>query len=336
MRKFNSLFLAALLPAVLFIACSGSKNNSAPAQATETAAPSLAGKTIAINVPHRAGSSTDIIARGFQPFFSKALNANIIVENLEGGGGNRAHTATYRAKPDGLTLEISIFPSLMLGELAKDGEYKSMEYTYISKLTGGDYNNWFVSADSPFKSIQDVFDAAKTRRVTFAGTGIGTNSHAAFIMFIKETGLNIQYVSFDGGPEAAVAVMGHHVEIGAGNEIMCRQPAADGTMRVLMLLGPERQSIFPDAPTVKELGHESAIVEVYMGLIGPPGMDPALVKYIDEVTRSVCADPEYVAHIKALGSTVVYESSDVFKAQAERTYQQAAIVAPDIKAMASL
>jgi tripartite-type tricarboxylate transporter receptor subunit TctC len=94
--------------------------------------------------------------------------------------------------------------------------------------------------------------------------------------------------------------MGHHVEIGAGNEIICKQPVADGTMRVLMLLGPERQAAFSDAPTVKELGYENAIVEVYMGLIGPPGMDLALVKYIDEATKSICQNPEFVAHIKAI------------------------------------
>jgi tripartite-type tricarboxylate transporter receptor subunit TctC len=340
MRKSGYLCLIPiLLPALLSFTACGKKAESGggasgPAQTQAGPQNLLAGKTVTINVQHAAGSSTDIIARGLQPNFSKAFGSNVIIENLGGGGGNQAHSATYRAKPDGLTLEITIFPSILLGELTKDGEFKSLEFSYISKLTGGDYNNWFVPADSPFQTMQDLINASKTRRLTFGGPGIGTNSHAMFILFLKEAGLNIQYVAFDGGPQAAVAAMGHHVDVAAGNEIICKQAVADGTMRVLMINGPDRQPEFPGTPTAKELGYENAIMEVCMGLIGPPGMDPAMIKYIDEVTAAICADPEVMSRIKALGSTIAYENSETFRIQAEKMYQQAALVAPDIKAIA--
>jgi tripartite-type tricarboxylate transporter receptor subunit TctC len=325
--------------ALSFTACTkkteSSTNASEPAQVQAAPQNPLAGKTIAINIPHRAGASTDIVARAFQPYFAKELGAIITIENLEGGGGNRAHNTTYRANPDGLTLEISPFPSAMLGELTKGGEFKSLEFTYISTITGADYNGIFVPYDSPYQTLGDLINEAKAKKLTCAGSGIGTNGHMALILLEKGAGIEFEYVSFDGGSEAAVAVAGKHTDCGVGNVVALKQLSDEKRIRVLGVVGAERHPAFPDAPTAKESGYPNAIMDVCVGLIGPPQMNSALVKLIADAAEKICKDQEFIEKMTSLGSSVVQVGPNEFKTMAESIYAQAEIVAPVIKTLAS-
>jgi tripartite-type tricarboxylate transporter receptor subunit TctC len=338
-KRFVSLFCLALSMAVMFTACAKKAESGAgasgPVQAQAAPQNPLAGKTIAIDIPHRAGASTDIVARAFQPYFAKEVGAIITIENLEGGGGNRAHNTTYRAAPDGLTLEITPFPSAMLGELTKGGEFKSLEFTYISTITGADYNGIFVPYDSPYQTLGDLINGAKAKKLTCAGSGIGTNGHMALILLEKGAGIEFEYVSFDGGSEAAVAVAGKHTDCGVGNVVALKQLSDEKRIRVLGVVGAERHPAFPDTPTAKESGYPNAVMDVCVGLIGPPKMAPALVQFIAGAAERICTDPEFVEKMTALGSSVVYLGPGEFKTMAESIYKQAEIVAPVIQAMAN-
>jgi tripartite-type tricarboxylate transporter receptor subunit TctC len=332
MKKFGHVCLI-LLAALLFFAACGKKAESGGDSGA--AKSPLAGKTIAIDIPHRAGASTDIVARAFQPYFAKETGAIITIENLEGGGGNRAHNTTYRAAPDGLTLEITPFPSAMLGELTKGGEFKSLEFTYIGTITGADYNGIFVPYDSPYQTLGDLINATKEKKLTCAGSGIGTNGHMALILLEKGAGVEFEYVSFDGGSEAAVAVAGKHTDCGVGNVVALKQLSDEKRIRVLGVIGAERHPAFPDAPTAQESGYPDAVMDVCVGLIGPPKMDSALVKFIADATEKICTDQEFIEKMTALGSSVVYLGPGEFKAMAENIYKQAEIVAPVIQVLAN-
>jgi tripartite-type tricarboxylate transporter receptor subunit TctC len=331
MKKLGHVCLMTVLLAVVvfFTACSKKTESSG------SGAPSnpLTGKTIAINIPHRAGASTDIVARAFQPYLAKELGAIITVENLEGGGGNRAHNSTYRAAPDGLTLEITPFPSAMLGELTKGGEFKSLEYTYISTITGADYNGIFVPYDSPYQTLADLINGAKAKKLTCAGSGIGTNGHMALILLEKGANVSFEYVSFDGGSEAAVAVAGKHTDCGVGNVVALKQLSDEKRIRVIGVVGAERHPAFPDTPTSVEAGYPNAVMDVCVGLIGPPKMDASLVKLIADASQRICTDQEFITKMTSLGSSVVYMGPDAFKSLAGNIYKQAEIVAPVIQAM---
>ncbi|MFP3042532.1 tripartite tricarboxylate transporter substrate binding protein [Treponema primitia] len=338
MKKFqNVLKLAVLLAAVVgLIACGGKNKNTGSTGGT--AAPAAAvnpvkGKTIAINIPHRAGSSTDIVARTFQTYFSREVEATVIIENLEGGGGNRSHNTTFKAKPDGTTLEITPFPSAVLGELTKGGEFKSLEYTYINTITGADYNGIFVPYNSPYQTINDLVSAAKAKELTCAGSGIGTNGHMALILLEKAAGIKFEYVSFDGGSEAAVAVAGNHTDCGVGNVVALKQLSDEKRIRVIAVVGADRHPAFPDAPTAKEMGYPNAVMDVCVGLIAPPGMDAETVKFLAAAGERVCKNPEFIAQSESLGSSVVYLGPADFKNLAGNIYKQAIIVAPDIQAL---
>ena len=117
---------------------------------------------IIIVVPYAAGGGTDVTARMLARDLEAALGKPVTVENRAGGGGWVGWGALANAKPDGYTIGYLNVPSMYAGYL--DKQYKRSEtlesFTPLMNHVL-DYNVWAVKADSPFKSVKDVIEAAK-------------------------------------------------------------------------------------------------------------------------------------------------------------------------------
>lgn len=332
-NKKNISFLTLIIflfSSFLLVGCGGQKTDSK----TTAKADVYPSRPVTILVPHKAGSSTDIIARTLQPTLQKNLGEKIsvVVENQEGGGGNAAHQKTYKATPDGYTIEIAPFPSMQLGELVKSGNFKAMEYTYLYNVTGADYNGIFVKYDSPYKDLKSLVEAAKTQKITMSGSGIGTNGHMALKLLEKSSGAKFEYVSYDGGTEAAVAVAGGHAMSGVGNIVALKQLADEKKIRIVAVIGEKRHVNFPDVPTAVESGYKDAIMDVCVGVFGPPNLPADIAKKLEEALNKSVNDPEFKKQAEKLGSNIVPLGSIEFKKLAEKIYSQANLVKEDLKA----
>ncbi len=309
-------FAVMFLTAAIGFAASGAKYPSNP---------------VVIAVGHKAGGSTDIIARALQPYLQKALGGSVVVENIEGGGGNTALGQLYKAKPDGYTLGMFPFPSAPLGELAKNGRFKVKEFTYLYNVTGGDYNAIFVKYDSPYKDLKSLVNDAKTKKITLAGSGIGTNSHMALKLLEKSAGVRFEYVSFDSGTEGALAVAGGHTVSGIGNIVSLKQLADDKKIRILACFGEKRHPNFTGIPTSQESGFQNTAMDVMVGLIGPPNLPAEIQKILVAALAKAVNDPGFKAMAQSQGSNVVPLGPEDFKKQAYKIYEQADAIKGDLK-----
>ena len=286
---------------------------------------------VVVLVGHKAGGSTDIIARALQPYFQKALGGTVVVENVEGGGGNTALAQLYKAKPDGYTIGLFPFPSAPLGELAKNGRFKVKEFTYLYNITGGDYNAFFVKYDSPYKDLKSLVNDAKRKKITLSGSGIGTNSHMALKLLEKASGAKFEYVSFDSGTEGAISVAGGHTVSGIGNIISLKQLANEKKIRILACFGEKRHPNFPDIPTSLEAGFNNTAMDVMVGMIAPPKLPAELQKVLADALARAVNDPGFKSVAQSQGSNVVPMGPEEFKKQAFKIYDQADAIKADLK-----
>jgi tripartite-type tricarboxylate transporter receptor subunit TctC len=290
-------------------------------------------RPVTMVIPHKAGSSTDIVARCLQPYFQKYLGekAVVVVENQEGGGGNAAHLKNFRAAPDGYTIELSPFPSAILGEMVKGGNFKTLQFTFLYNVTGSDFNGIFVKYDSPYKTIKDLVEASKKQKITMSGSGIGTNGHMAMKLLEADSGAHFEYVSFDGGTEAAIAVAGGHTVSGVGNLVALKQLAEEKRIKILAVIGDKRAEAFPDVPTAIEAGYTDAVMDVCVGVFGPPNMPAGIVKKLEEALRKAVSDPEFQKQAEKLGSNIVPLAPAEFRKLVEKIYKQADKVKAEMK-----
>ena len=90
---------------------------------------------------------------------------------------------------------------------------------------------------------------------------------------------------------------------------------------VLATLGAERNPLFPDSPTMKELGYNVQMGN-YTTLAAPAKTPPAIVKILQDALQKVANSEEYVAKATEMGLPIKYfnaeETTEIYEQQAER------------------
>jgi len=251
-------------------------------------------KPITIVIPTAASVSGDLLMRAYGEAVSKHLGQPIIVENKPGGSG--ALAAAYVAtsvKPDGYTLLNITIPIYRVPYIQKTPYDPVKDFTPII-LLGGYTLGGVVKADSPFKEWKDVIEFSKANpgRFTYTTVGPQTTNAIAMETVARHSGVQFTHVPGKGGGEGISAVLGGHVNA------MVESPAwgglvASGEMRLLFLLNLERSKKWPDVPTIRELGYDYTFDSPY-GLVGPKGLDPAIVKKLHDAFRKAYDDPKVI------------------------------------------
>jgi tripartite-type tricarboxylate transporter receptor subunit TctC len=242
--------------------------------AIQPAAAEYPERGLTLIVPYGAGGGTDITARLLARDLEAVLGKPVTVENRAGGGGWVGWGALAQAKPDGYTLGYLNVPSIYAGYL--DKQYKRTEnLESFTPLINHvlDYNLWAVKADSPFKSLKDVVEAAKKApdTVTISAFGAGSDDHLAILSVEAENRIKLITVHHKSTAEAKTAALGGHIQVLAANVSEVAEEARAGTIRVLGVMSPERSRFLPNVPTFKEQGFNQ-IWSNSRGIAGPAGL----------------------------------------------------------------
>ena len=100
-------------------------------------------------------------------------------------------------------------------------------------------------------------------------------------------------MAFSGGLDSTQALMGGHV-MAQSDATGWDKYVDGGQMRLLVTFGENRTKRWPTVPTAKELGYGVVSSSPY-GIVGPKGMDPAVVKTLhDAFRKAIVLDPKSI------------------------------------------
>lgn len=255
-------------------ACLGALAALAFAALTAPALAQYPERNITLIVPYGAGGGTDVTARMLARDLEAELGKPVTVENRAGGGGWVGWGALAQAKPDGYTIGYLNVPSMYAGYL--DKQYKRSEtLASFTPLMNHvlDYNIWAVKADSPFKSVKDIVEAAKKTpdTITISAFGAGSDDHLAILSVQAENGIKLITVHHKSTAEAKTAALGGHIQVLGANISEVAEEAKAGTVRILGVMAPERSRFMPNVPTFKEQGYNQ-VWSVSRGIAAPAGL----------------------------------------------------------------
>src|SRR5574339_236298 len=145
-------------------------------------------KPVRFIVPFPPGGATDISARLLGEQLTNIWGQQVIIENRGGAGGGVGAAEAARAAPDGYTL---FFPSGSV-VTANQHIYAKMNYNPekdfvpVTKVVSGP-QVLAVPANSPYKTVKDLIDAARAQpgKLTFGHAGIGSQTHLAAENFVN-------------------------------------------------------------------------------------------------------------------------------------------------------
>jgi tripartite-type tricarboxylate transporter receptor subunit TctC len=277
-------------------------------------------KPITLIVPWPAGGSTDRHHRALAELAGKILGQNIIVENKPGAGGTLGPSSmAATARPDGYT--ISQFPlgMLRIPHMQKVAFDPINDFTYIIGVSGYTFG-FVVRADSPYKTFNEYIDAARKApgQINYGSTGIGTSPHLLIEELAAAAKVDLNHIPFKGNADQMQALIGGHV-MAASDATGWDKFVDGGQMRLLLTFGDTRTARWPNVPTAKDLGYNVVSTSPY-GLVGPKGMDPAVVRTLHDAFKKAMDDPKHAELMAQLNQSVWYRTGDDYKKWAQETF----------------
>ena len=279
-------------------------------------------RPVELMVAFPAGGSTDVGARVVAAIAEKQLGQPIVVVNKGGAGGQVGWTDMARRKPDGYYLGYINLPAT--NTVILDPERKAIFgpdafVPIINQVL--DPGIIWVRADSPYKSLKDLVDAARKAPNTIrtATTGILSDDHLAILMLEEAApGAIFRLVHLEGGAAQLKEIMGGNVDVAFDNVGSIAPRARAGEVRVLAVLDNERSKFLPDVPTTKELGYPTVISSSTRGIAGPKGIPAPVVAKLAAVLKKAMEDPDHVSKMEAAGLAVKI----MIGAEYERYYRE--------------
>jgi len=277
-------------------------------------------RPITLIVPWPAGGSTDRHHRALAEIAAKILNQQIVVQNAPGGGGTTGPgNMSLNARPDGYTIAQYPMGMTRIPHMQKVPWHPVNDFSFIIGVTGYTFG-FVVKADSPYKSFNDYIAAARQQpgKINYGSTGQGTSPHLLMEELADAAKVELNHVPYKGNADLMQAVLGGHVM--AGSDATGWDKMVDaGQMRVLATFGEQRTQRWPNVPTAKDLGYNVVSTSPY-GLVGPKGMDPAVVRSLHDAFKKAMDDPKHLELLGQLNQAPWYKSPEDYRAWAQATF----------------
>ncbi|MFA5522599.1 MAG: tripartite tricarboxylate transporter substrate binding protein [Castellaniella sp.] len=239
------------------------------------------------------GGESDITARFQEQPLERVLGQDVNIVYKIGGGGSVAWSEVVNTtKPDGYTFVGHNLPHIVLQPLIRgDAGYNTLDLKSIYFFESTP-DLLVVRQDSPFKTLKDFVDYAKSQPpgvVTVGGSGSSTANDLGTTMLNKAADIKLTYIPFSGSGAAVPALLGGHVTALMTYSTMGVQ--YKDKFRALAIAAEERMDVLADVPTFKELGYD--VVEgAYRGVAAPPGTPDDRIKVLADAFEKVMKDPE--------------------------------------------
>ena len=190
-----------------------------------------------------AGGGTDVCNRVVMAEMQKFLNTRINVTNKTGGVGGSIGMLHVLGQPaDGYTL-AGISESCVTAGV-QGGWEKTMDVWYPF-IIGGSPDLVSVTPESPYKTIQDLIEAAKKAPSTIkiSASAAGSIHHLNVLAMEAATGAKFNYIPYQGSAPAQTAAMTGEVSVVVTSLAEQQQLLKGKKLRPLGMLTPDKAEL---------------------------------------------------------------------------------------------
>lgn len=270
---------------------------SAPASAQEG--------PIRLMVGFPAGATADALTRVVAEALAQRLGQPVVVDNRTGGGGRVASEALKNAAPDGTTLmlapvaQISIFPTSFAGQLRYDPFTDFAPVAHVSNFQIG----LGVGRHVPAENLRQYIDWVKSEPAKngfYGSAATGSLPHFFGAMFARAAGLEMTHVPYRGTAPAMQALAAGDIAALSTVTADLRSLVQGNRARLLAVAGAQRDPMFPDVPTFRELGFDLEATPWY-GLFAPAGVPAPVLARIERAMLDAMGNPSVRERVQQLG-----------------------------------
>ena len=228
-------------------------------------------KPIKLVVPFAPGGSNDIVGRAIGQQLASKLKRPVVIENKPGAGGSVGAEFVARSEADGNTLLLASASFVMNSAIMKLGYDPSKSFVPVAMLGIGP-SIIVINNQLPVQNVNELilYSKKNPKTTNFGTAGVGSFQHFAVELLMMKTNADISLVHYKGGGPALLDTVAGHVQMSMGSLIQMQNFIKSGQIRALAIAGNQRVSIFPNVPTLKELGIDVEAMN-WWGILAPTG-----------------------------------------------------------------
>src|SRR4051812_49095862 len=257
------------------------------------------GKAVKLVVESGPGSASDATARVLAESLSEVFGKPVIVENKPGAEGAIAAEAVRVAAPDGHTLALWSFSTLVAGPLVhKQAAFDPIkDFTPIS-LVGHVTMALSVHPSVPAKTLRELIDHARARpgKLNYAAIGAMDTVLAALLM--SATDISMTKVRYKSPAQSLPDAMAGRIDIVINPAALHVGPAKEGRLRTLVIFDKVRNPGLPEVPAVAEAGVAGVELTPWYGIFGPANMPREAIERLSGDVQNVLARPDVRAKLE--------------------------------------
>ncbi|QXL84488.1 Bug family tripartite tricarboxylate transporter substrate binding protein [Comamonas sp. NLF-1-9] len=265
-------------------------------------------KPLRVLVGFPPGGGTDAIARLLADKLKDVLGRTVVVDNRPGAGGQLAAQTLKSAPADGSTVFITHDHTIsILPQVVKNPGFDS-HADFVPVGGFASFVNCFaVSGGTPAKSFDEYVQWVKGKNQGKSAVGIPAPASTPEFL-VKLLGqryqLDLVAAPYRGSGPLIADMLGNQIPAGVGSVPDFIENHRAGKLRVVAVLGTQRQAQLPDVPTFDELGVKGFEDLPYYGFFAPKGTPEAFAQQFSAALAKVVQMPEVNQQLTSMGLTV--------------------------------
>lgn len=272
--------------------------------------------TMVVGFP--AGGGTDLIARGMQRAFERALGQTVVIRNVPGAAATIAATEVAQATPDGYTI-LAVSNALIIQPHRMKLSYDAKAFVPIC-LVADTPLIVLTTKTSKYKALSDLVAAAKANpgRIPYASPGPGSALQIGMAALDFKLGLKLKHVPYKGTSDVVQSMLSGTVDVTTGQPTTIEQY----DLAPLAVLAATRLPGYEAIPTAKEAVGAEVIASIWTGIFAPPGTPAPVVAKLDQACQASLADKETVDHFAKQKQPLTPLGAAAFRSFVDADYER--------------
>jgi tripartite-type tricarboxylate transporter receptor subunit TctC len=279
-----------------FGVCPDDGNNSRPLAPAPNVVPDLRpiapsqnniSTAVSFTVPNPPGGPTDTIVRNL----AQNLGSQAVVENIAGASGLIGLTRFVQTQREGVAyfaLSASTLRSLKLTNQAA-----LIQQTEPVAILGTWSYLILTRASSPIKSIQDLVNWGKGKRLAAGTSGEGTLSELCLNQLAQVLGININLVPYKGAAPALADVIEGHTDVTCLPASVLSNDSTRNRLSILAVTENTPNSSLPYGPTLESLGIRGVMKGEWLALLQSKQSDSGSSSAVLGTIHKITMQPEF-------------------------------------------
>jgi tripartite-type tricarboxylate transporter receptor subunit TctC len=270
-------------------------------------ADSFPSHSLTMVIPFAAGGPTDVLGRLVGGRMSEILGQTVIVENINGAGGQTGSLRVANATPDGYEFVLATVGTHAQGQTL----YQHPLYNAVTDFTpviliANIPLALVARKDLPVNTFKEFVAYVKENqaKMQFGSAGTGSATHLGCLLMNYLLKVNVTHVPYRGSGPAMQDLQGGRIDYLCDVMTTAKPPIDSGAVKGLAVLDAHRSPALPNVPTAVEQGTPDLVAYTWNAIFLPKNTPPDIVKKLHDATLEAMHTPAVRDRLSGLGAEI--------------------------------